>query len=101
MIEKVAQTLLPDQERATYVQRQSAEKSEPAATPLDVKELRPVAGSGGGGNRTRVRKPLVTASTCLSGEEISHLSNLPSRAGNMLAWIEFRTASPPGEGQLG
>ncbi len=51
--EKVAQTLLADNERATCVQRQSVEKSKQAAIPCESRALRPVTKNGGGGNRTR------------------------------------------------
>ena len=54
--------------------------------------------SGGGGNRTRVRKPSVTASTCFSGEKISPAPDLPGRARSVLARFKFRQPPPPGNG---
>jgi hypothetical protein len=57
--------------------------------------------SGGGGNRTRVRKPSTTASTCLSGEKVSHLPNLPSWARKLLARFRFRSILPQAEERLG
>jgi hypothetical protein len=58
-VEKVAKTLLPDEERAIYVQRKVVGADEKAATPTDTKELRLFQMSGGGGNRTRVRRSLA------------------------------------------
>ncbi|MGQ4810523.1 hypothetical protein NKDENANG_03998 [Candidatus Entotheonellaceae bacterium PAL068K] len=84
-IKKVARTLLPDSEWATDVQHRAAGERKKAITPFNTKELWLSKTNGGGGNRTRVRKPLATASTCLSGEYVSQLANLPSRAGKMLA----------------
>jgi hypothetical protein len=55
-VEKVARTLLPDEERAIYVHRKTVGGDENAATPPNNKELRPIQMSGGGGNRTRVRR---------------------------------------------
>jgi hypothetical protein len=58
-VEKVARTLLPDEEHAIYVHRKVVGADEKAATPPDHKELRLFQLSGGGGNRTRVRRSLA------------------------------------------
>jgi integrase len=55
-VEKVAKILFPDEERARYVHRKVVGADENAATPPSSKELRPNQMSGGGGNRTRVRR---------------------------------------------
>ena len=65
-VEKVAQALLPDEGRAIYVQRKVVGADEKAATPPDNKELRPMKTSGGGGNRTRVRRSLAEGFYMLS-----------------------------------
>jgi hypothetical protein len=51
-VEKVAKTILPDEERTIYVYRKALGIYEKAATPADNRELRPIKLSGGGGNRT-------------------------------------------------
>jgi hypothetical protein len=58
-VEKVAKTLLPDEERAIYVHRKAIGANENAAAPPNNKELRHFQMSGGGGNRTRVRRSLA------------------------------------------
>ena len=58
-VEKVARTLLPDEERAISVHRKAVGGDENAATPSNNKELRHFEMSGGGGNRTRVRRSLA------------------------------------------
>jgi hypothetical protein len=49
--------------------------------------------SGGGGNRTRVRKPSATASTHAFPGTTSHPPNLPGRARRMFAWFSFAYSS--------
>ena len=70
-VEKVARTLLPDEERAISVHRKAIGGDENAATPSNSKELRHFEMSGGGGNRTRVRRSLAEGlymlSRCLKG----------------------------------
>ena len=50
-------------------------------TEMMGKAVRLLCVSGGGGNRTRVRKPSDIASTCLSGEKDSHLPTSPAGQG--------------------
>jgi hypothetical protein len=80
--EKVVKTLLLDEERAIYLHQKSVGVYEKAATPANDKELRPIKTSGGGGNRTRVRRSLAEGfymrSRCLKVR-----SALPPSAG---AW---------------
>jgi hypothetical protein len=98
-VEKVAKTLLPDEERAIYVHRKVVGADELAATPPNNKELRQVRMSGGGGNRTRVRRSLAEGfymrSRCLRIR-----SALPPSAGVWSqaspAWIS-RLIPPGGE----
>jgi hypothetical protein len=93
----VAKTLLPDEERAIYVHRKAVGEDEKAATPADNKDLRPIQMSGGGGNRTRVRRSLAEGfymrSRCLKVR-----SALPPSAGAWgrasPAWISLPI--PPG-----
>ena len=74
-------------------------KEDPKKGPRKVGRI--ICESGGGGNRTRVRKPSATAATCLSGEKVSRQPNLPSRARKALAQFEFRLVAPPGVGAIG
>jgi hypothetical protein len=46
--------------------------------------------SGGGGNRTRVRKPSATASTHAFPGKKWHPPDLPGQARRVLAWFKFR-----------
>src|SRR4030095_14659120 len=46
--------------------------------------------NGGGGNRTRVRKPSATVSTHAFPGKKWHPPNLPGRARRVLAWFKFR-----------
>jgi hypothetical protein len=98
-VERVAKTLLPDEERAIYVHRKAVGADEKAATPTDNKELRPIQMSGGGGNRTRVRRSLAEGLYMLS-RCLKVRSALPPSAGAWgqasPAWIS-RPIPPGGE----
>jgi integrase len=100
-IEKMAQSLQTEPECAPCVPHNTTDSKEKHPTPCRNKVLGVLSTSGGGGNRTRVRKPSATASTCLSGEEHSHPPNLSSKARKVLARFVFRPTTPPGAGASG
>jgi hypothetical protein len=79
-VEKVAKTLFPAEERAIYVHRKVVGADENAATPPNNKELRLLKRSGGGGNRTRVRRSLAEGLYMLS-RCLKIRSALPPSAG--------------------
>ena len=62
-IEKMAQSLLSEAECAPGVPHNTTDTKEKHPTPLVNKALGDLSADGGGGNRTRVRKPSATAST--------------------------------------
>jgi integrase len=62
-VEHMAQSLLAEAECAPCVPHTTTDTKEKHPTPLIHQALGVLSRSGGGGNRTRVRKPLVTAST--------------------------------------
>ena len=62
-IEKMVRSLLSETECAPYVPHSRTDTKEKHPTPFINKALGGLSGSGGGGNRTRVRKPSDTAST--------------------------------------
>lgn len=80
----MAQTLLPVVERALCVPQNLADEHTKAATPFNNQELRPLEESGGGGNRTRVRKPCTADTSDTEATQIRtksrHINALPDSA---------------------
>ena len=98
VVEQVTTILQGKTQRADSVYRR-VDRKHKSCKYFCLEHLQLFTTSGGGGNRTRVRKPSATASTHAFPGKNSHPSNLPGRARRVLAWFKFRLLLPPGMGR--